>query len=179
MRHNQNTGKRESSCHGVTHPNSKRKLSVSIWTKDAPTKALLRNTAYPKPVFLHGAVNSAKNLLLEGRPDIQLETIYHILMAIMPYLPLDEEERWLYIHAYRCLRLLRRRIIAEDLRTFNNSFHYPWYLTSRNIRHWIDWSIKKPFPAYCNGIYNRSSTVYSGCFQGPGRSVFTKTCEIA
>lgn len=33
------------------------------------------------------------NLLLEGRPDIQLETIYHILMAIMPYLPLDEEKR--------------------------------------------------------------------------------------
>ena len=26
-------------------------------------------------------------------PDIQLETIYHILMAIMPYLPLDEEKR--------------------------------------------------------------------------------------
>lgn len=93
MRHNQNTGKRESSCHGVTHPNSKRKLSVSIWEKDAPTKALLQNTAYPKPVFLHGAVNSAKNLLLEGRADIQLETIYHILMAIMPYLPLDEEKR--------------------------------------------------------------------------------------
>lgn len=93
MRYNQNTGKRESSCHEVTHPNSKRKLSVSIWMKDAPIKALLRNTAYPKPVFLHGAVNSAKNLLLEGRPDIELETIYHILMAIMLYLPLDEEKR--------------------------------------------------------------------------------------
>lgn len=43
-------------------PEFKKKLSVSIWKRDAPTKALLQNTAYQKPVFLNGAVNSVKNV---------------------------------------------------------------------------------------------------------------------
>lgn len=31
------------------------------------------------------------DLLLEGRPKIQLDSIYHVLLSIVPYLPLDEE----------------------------------------------------------------------------------------
>lgn len=42
-------------------PEFKKKLSVFIWKMGAPTKALLRNTAYQKPAFPSGAANSVKN----------------------------------------------------------------------------------------------------------------------
>ena len=42
-------------------PEFKRRLSASTQRKDEPTKASLRNTAYPKPAFPSGVVNLAEN----------------------------------------------------------------------------------------------------------------------
>ena len=42
-------------------PELKKKIVRLHLEEGAPTKVLLQNTAYPKPIFPNGAVNSVKN----------------------------------------------------------------------------------------------------------------------
>ena len=148
MRYHQNTGKRESSCREVTHPNSKRKLSVSIWTKDAPAKALLRNTAYPKPVFLHGAVNSAKNAKLKPS---QTQEIYHVHNGVDGYRSMKvylERKGYFYsavtVHKYMNTELGLRSIVrpkkpeyehGKPHKVFDNKLNQNFYADEIN-RKW-------------------------------------------
>ena len=49
-------------------PEFKRRLSASTQRKDEPTKASLRNTAYPKPAFLSGVASLVKNASQARKP---------------------------------------------------------------------------------------------------------------
>lgn len=49
-------------------PEFKRRSSVSMKRKDAPTKALLLSMAYPKPASLSGAVSYVKNARQAPKP---------------------------------------------------------------------------------------------------------------
>ena len=56
----------------------------------ASVDRLLKGT--PQETLLPASSSRERiDLLLEGRPEIQLDSIYHVLLSIVPYLPLDEE----------------------------------------------------------------------------------------
>ena len=60
---------------------SKLNISVDRLLKGTPQETLLPASSSRERI----------DLLLEGRPEIQLDSIYHVLLSIVPYLPLDEE----------------------------------------------------------------------------------------